>query len=343
MAVAEELRRTVGRVDALQPAGILGTGFYVPPQIVTNDDLASRMDTSDEWIRTRTGIRERRVAAPDTATSDLAVAAGRHALENAGVEPEELDLIIVGTCTPDHPGSFPSTAALVQHGLGARRAGAFDLGAVCAGFTYALHVAAQMVRTGSMNRVLVIGAETMSRIVNWNDRNTAVLFGDGAGAVVIGATDEPGYLGGIVAADGSGAPLLNVPAGGSRRPLCRTRPEDGEGTIFQNGKEVYRFAVASMADGALAAMASVGISPADIDWFVPHQANIRIIAKAAERIQLPMEKVCVNIDRFGNTSSASIPIALHEAVAAGKIRKGSLIVTVGFGAGLTWGANVIRW
>ena len=328
---------------SVRRAGILGSGSFAPPQTVTNADLAQRIDTSDEWIRSRTGIRERRVAAPEIATSDMAAAAAQAALSHAGLSPDDLDLIIVATSTPDFPGSFPSTAAVVQDRLGAVRAAAFDIGAVCAGFAYALHVAAQMVRSRANNCVLVVGAETFSRIIDWDARNTAVLFGDGAGAVIVGEVAEGGYLGGILGADGSGGPLLCVPEGGSRTPLRNDSIAPQKSTVFQNGKEVYKFAVSIMGEAAVQAVEAAGLTPADVDLFIPHQANIRIIQKAAERMGLPMDKVFVNLDRYGNTSAASIPLALDEAVRCGRIRRGSVVVLVGFGAGLTWGANVVRW
>jgi 3-oxoacyl-[acyl-carrier-protein] synthase-3 len=324
-------------------AGILGVGSFAPPQVVTNEDLAARLDTSDEWIWSRTGIRSRRIAAPDVATSDLALAAARAALTDAGLAPADLDLIIVATGTPDFPGSFPSTAAIVQNALGAKGAGAFDLGAVCAGFSYALHVGAQMVRSGANERVLVIGAETFSRLLNWEDRSTAVLFGDGAGAAVLGPVTEGGYLGGILGADGSGGPLLHVAAGGSRQPLTHDCLNSRANTVYQNGREVYKFAVRIMGEAAAQAVEAVGLKTSDVDLFIPHQANIRIIEKAAERMGLPMDKVFVNLDRYGNTSAASIPLALDEAVKSGRVHQGDLVVLVGFGAGLTWGANVLRW
>ena len=316
-------------MSMLRPVGIHGTGSFVPPRVVTNDELATRMDTSDEWIRSRTGIRARRVADPGVTTSELAAQAATQALEAAGLAPENIDLIILATSTPDYPGSFPSTAAIVQQRIGATQAAAFDLGAVCAGFAYALHVAAQMVRTGAHNYVLVIGAETFSRILDWNDRNTAVLFGDGAGAVVVGPVAEGGYLGGVLGADGSGEALLNV--------------SKDTGCVYQNGREVYKFAVRIMGDTAAQAVESVGLQTSDVDLFIPHQANIRIIEKAAARMGLPMDKVFINLDRYGNTSAASIPLALDEAVRAGRAKPGDLVVLVGFGAGLAWGANVIRW
>lgn len=332
-------------LGSLRRAGIMGVGSFVPPRIVTNDELARRaeLNTSDDWIQSRTGIRERRVASPAVATSDLAYDAAVNALADAHLNPDEIDLIVVATATPDFPGSFPSTAAIVQDRLGARQAAAFDIGAVCAGFVYALHVAAQMVRTGAANRALVIGAETFSRIVNWDDRNTAVLFGDGAGAVIVGEVPDGGYLGGVLGADGSGAPLLRVPAGGSRSPLTVDCLDARQNTVYQNGKEVYKFAVTVIGEAAAQAVESLGLKTSDVDLFIPHQANIRIIQKAAERMGLPMEKVFVNLDRYGNTSGASIPLALDEAVKAGRVEQGSLVVLVGFGAGLTWGANVLRW
>ena len=328
---------------SLSQAGVLGVGSYAPPQVMTNDDLAARMDTTDEWIYSRTGIHARRIASPDVATSDLAVAAARNALADAGLSPSDLDLIIVATGTPDYPGSFPSTATVVQEALGAKRAGAFDLGAVCAGFSYALHVGAQMVRSGASQSVLVVGAETFSRILNWEDRSTAVLFGDGAGAAIVGPVSEGGYLGGILGADGGGGPLLNVAAGGSRRPLTPDCLATHANTVYQNGREVYKFAVRIMGEAAAQAVEALGLRTTDVDLFIPHQANIRIIEKAAERMGLPMDKVFVNLDRYGNTSAASIPLALDEAVKAGRVKRGDLVVLVGFGAGLTWGANVIRW
>ncbi len=317
---------------SLRRAGILGAGSAVPPRVVTNEDLAARMDTSDEWIASRTGIHSRHIAEPGVLTSDLAAEAGRNALDHAGLTASELDLIVVASSTPDYPGSFPSTATVVQHKLGAIHAAAFDLGAVCSGFAYALHVAAQMVMSGANHHVLVVGAETLSSVLNWDDRSTAVLFGDGAGAVVVGEVTEGGYLGGVLGANGSGGPLLCVPRSG-----------DCSGTIYQNGKEVYKFAVTIMGEIALQAVQAAGLTPSDIDFLIPHQANIRIIDKAAERMGLPREKVIVNLDRFGNTSAASIPLALDEAVQSGRIQPGHLLVFVGFGAGLTWGANVVQW
>ena len=320
------------QTPSLRRAGILGVGSFLPPKIVTNEDLAARMDTSDEWIASRTGIRARHLVEPGVLTSDLAAAAAQNALADAGLTAADLDLIVVASSTPDYPGSFPSTATVVQQKLGAARAAAFDLGAVCSGFAYALHVAAQMVAAGANRHVLVIGAETLSRVINWDDRSTAVLFGDGAGAVVVGEVAEGGYLGGLLGADGAGGELL-----------CVTRSGDCPGTIYQNGREVYKFAVQIMGEVAMQAVEAAGLRAEDIDLLIPHQANIRIIEKAAERMGLSRDKVMVHLDRCGNTSAASIPLALDAAVKSGRVQTGHLLVFVGFGAGLTWGANVLRW
>jgi 3-oxoacyl-[acyl-carrier-protein] synthase-3 len=319
--------------------------MYAPERVVTNDELATRVDTSDEWIYSRTGIRQRRIAAPDEATSDLAVRAAQDALAVAGRTAQDLDLILIATCTGDY-GAFPSTAAVVQERLGAKQAAAFDVAAVCAGFAYALDVATQYVETGRYKTVLVVGAEIMSRIVNWEDRNTCVLFGDGAGAVIVERAEndtQGAILGSILGTDGSGVPHLQLPAGGSRLPLTEALLADKQNCIFQNGREVYKFAVNIIGEAAIQALESVGLTSTDVSLFVPHQANIRIIKAAAERMGLPLEKVAVNLDRYGNTSAASVPIALCEAWRAGRVKPGELVVTVGFGAGLTWGANVIRW
>lgn len=328
----------------LRSAGIAGLGMYVPSRVVTNRDLEALVDTSDDWIVSRTGIRERRIAAPDQATSDLALPAAREALVTAGVAADQIDLILVATCTGDR-GSFPATASILQERLGVRRgAAAFDVAAVCSGFVYALEVGAQFIATGTYNTVLVVGAEVMSKILDWTDRNTCVLFGDGAGAVVLRpCADDEGILGSVLGSDGAGADLLNVPAGGSRLPLTPALIEQKQNCMMMKGREVFRFAVEIMGEAAIGAVAKVGLTPADVDLFIPHQANIRIIDAAAKRLDLPKEKVFVNVDRYGNTSAASVPLALCEAWRAGRIRSGDLVVTVGFGAGLTWGANVIRW
>ncbi|MBP2640641.1 MAG: fabH 2 [Firmicutes bacterium] len=323
-------------------AGILGIGSYIPEKIVTNKDLEKIMNTSDEWIVERTGIHERRVAADDQATSDLATEAARRALEDAGIGPDELDLIIVATVTPDM--SFPSTACLVQNNLKAVNAAAFDLTAVCSGFVYGLAVGSQFIQTGLYKKVLVIGAEALSRIMDWTDRNTGMIFGDGAGAVVLGVTSPGcGILGIHLGSDGSGGDLLKVSAGGSRLPASLDTVAKRQHFIYMNGKEVFKFAVKIMGDAANKALENAKLTAADIDCFVPHQANIRIVQSAAKRLGFPMEKVVVNVDKYGNTSAASIPIALDEAVKSGRIKNGNTILLVGFGGGLTWASSVIKW
>lgn len=301
---------------------------------MTNRELETMVDTNDEWIRSRTGIAERRIAAPEQFTADLAEAAGKAALEDAGVLPSQVQLVIVATCTEDY--QFPSTAALVQDRLKLTCA-AFDLSAACSGFVYALVTARQFIATGAYDTVLVIAAETMSRIVDWNDRNTCVLFGDGAGAAVVQAVPEgSGVLGFDLGSDGSGGDLLKA--------SCRLHPERGESQyIVQNGREVYRFAVNVMGESALRAVENAGLDYHDIDLLVPHQANIRIIDAAAKRLELPPEKVFINLEKYGNTSAASIPIALYEARESGGLQSGDKVVTVGFGGGLTWASCVMKW
>jgi 3-oxoacyl-[acyl-carrier-protein] synthase-3 len=323
-------------------AGILGVGHHLPARVLTNRELEQSLDTTDEWIRTRTGIRERRIAAPEEATSDLALPAARQALAQAGVPAEELDLILVATVTPDH--AFPATACLLQERLGARRAAAMDLSAACTGFLYGLATAEALIRAGSARYVLLLGAETLSRIVNWRDRTTAILLGDGAGAAVLGPAPEGfGVLATCLGADGGGGPLVCMPAGGSRMPTTPETLASGLNAFQQNGREVYRFATQIMGDAAEEALRRAGCTPADVALLVPHQANYRIIEAAARRFDFPMERVWVNIDRYGNTSSASIPIGLSEAVAAGRLRRGDIVLAVAFGGGLTWGAAVLRW
>ncbi|HHP50741.1 MAG TPA: ketoacyl-ACP synthase III [Moorella mulderi] len=328
-------------MSLLRPVGIVGTGSYLPPRILTND-LEKMVDTSDEWIRTRTGIRERRVAAEHMAASDLAVPAAERALAMAGIRAEEVDLIVVATATPD--AFFPSTACVVQERLGAVGGAAFDILAGCTGFLYALGVASQMIATGAHNVGLVIGTEVLSKITNWEDRSTCVLFGDGAGAAVL-APVEPGYgiLGVHLGADGTGASLLHIPAGGSKMPATEDTVKNKLHTIHMLGSEVFKFAVRIMGEASLRALERAGLTKEEIDYFIPHQANIRIIEAACKRLNLPQEKVYINLDRYGNMSSASVPVALDEAYREGKIRKGHNLVLVAFGAGLTWGAAVVRW
>ena len=322
--------------------GILGVGHYVPEKTLTNFDLEKMVDTSDEWITERTGIKQRHIAAPEEATSDLAYNAAVKALEDAKVSPEEIDLVIVGTASSDH--IFPSTACLVQARLGAKNAAAFDLAAGCSGFVYSLAVASQMVKTGLYNKILIIGAETLSRIMNWKDRNTCVLFGDGAGAAVVGEVEEGyGVLGIDMGADGNGGKHLFQPAGGSRKPASPETVANNEHTIHMNGTEVFKFAIQIMGKTAKKALANAGMKPEELDMLFPHQANLRIITSAAKRLKLPMEKVWVNVDKYANTSAASIPIALCEAQAAGKLKKSDNSSLDGFGAGLTWAAIVLKW
>jgi len=323
-------------------AQIVGWGKYVPSKVLTNDDLAAMVDTSDEWIRTRTGIAERRIAAPKEATASMAVQAAREALAVADVDPARLGLIIVATATPDY--LFPSTACLVQDALGAERAAAFDLAAGCSGFVYALAVASQIIAAGAYELVLVIGSETLSRIVDWTDRATCVLFGDGAGAVLLQASEQPGgVLSSVLGADGSGGDLLIMPAGGSRQPASAETVAQRLHYARMDGREIYRFATRTMSKAAEQAVQQAGLALEQVDLVVPHQANSRIIETVAKLLKLPEEKVFVNIDRYGNTSAASIPIALCEAVEAGRIKPDNHLVLVSFGAGLTWAAAVVQW
>ncbi|MGE5507912.1 MAG: beta-ketoacyl-ACP synthase III [Chitinophagales bacterium] len=327
-----------------RPVGIVGTGLCVPERVLTNHDLEKMVETSDEWIVTRTGIRERRIADRDTASSDLAYGAAVQALRNAGVTPEEVDLIIVATVTPDM--LFPATACIVQGRLGATSAAAFDLSAGCSGFPYALATGANFVATGQYDTVLVIGADCLSKITNWKDRATCVLFGDGAGAAVLRQVPQGyGILGTVLGADGTGGDKLNIAVGGSRRPLQYEKEEtdDGGRYIRMLGADVFKFAVRIMPAAAEEVMTKAGISPDEVQLFVPHQANIRIISAAADRLGISMDRVFVNVDRYGNTSAASIGIALHEAVSQGRITRDGIVVFVGFGAGLTWSALAMRW
>jgi len=323
-------------------AQIVGWGMYVPSEILTNDDLANMVDTSDDWIQARTGIVERRIAPPKETTATMAIRAARDALRVAKANPARLDLIIVATATPDYP--FPATACLVQDALGATRAGAFDLSAGCTGFVYALAVGSQMIISGAYDQVLVIGAETLSRIVNWTDRNTCVLFGDGAGAVLLQASDVPGgFLSAVLGADGSGGDLLMLPAGGSRHPASAETVAQGLHYVQMNGPEVFRFATRVTARAARQALAEADVNLEDISLFISHQANGRIIQSAAKSLKLPSEKVFVNLDRYGNTSAASVPIALCEAIGQDRVKRDDHLVMVSFGAGLTWAAVVVRW
>lgn len=322
-------------------ARITGTGSYAPPKVLTNRDLEAMVATSDEWISERTGIRERRIAAPGEACSDLAVKAAEQALRAAGVRAEDLDLILLATCTGDYP--LPATACLVQHRLGATRAAACDLSAACCGFVYALSVADAYVRTG-MRHVLVIGSEVMSAILDWTDRNTCILFGDGAGAAVVsGVQGGAGILSTHLRSDGGLYELIAVPAGGSRLPLSEKVVAEKMNCVKMKGNETFKVAVRMLEEIARETLASNKLTIEDIDLYVPHQANVRILKAVAERLGLPLEKIMLNLDRYGNTSAASIPIALDEAVRQGRIKDGSLVMLGAFGAGLTWASALIRW
>lgn len=323
-------------------AHIVGWGSYLPETVLTNAELESRLDTSDEWITSRTGIRERRIAAPGESTGTMAIEAARRALEVAGVEPRRVDLIIVATISPEY--IFPATACLVQDAIGARNAAAYDISAGCAGFVYALAQAEHAIRAGSARLALVIGAETLSRYVNWEDRATCVLFGDGAGAVVLQAAENPGgVLGTYLGSDGSGANLLYVPAGGSRLPACEATVAEKQHYLRMEGREVYRFAVKALERSTREVLARVGLEVEDISLLIPHQANGRITDMAARSLGLERERVVETVEWCGNTSGASIPIALCHAIEEGRVHEGDLLVLVGFGAGLTWGAAAVRW
>ena len=323
-------------------AGILGTGFYVPEKIMTNAGLEKVVETSDEWIVERTGIKERRIAEDNQPMSDLALRAAKAALADAGVAAEDLDLIIVATLTSDR--IIPSTACMIQNLLGAKHAAAFDLSAACSGFAYAASVAAQFIETGAYKKALVIGAETLSKYINWEDRNTCVLFGDGAGAAVLGQVEEGyGILSFDLGSDGSGGDAIQIPSSGSLMPVSKESIDQKLNLIHMNGRDVFKFAVKAMGKTVKNSLAKIDMPQEKIDWLVPHQANIRIIESAAKRLSMPMDKVIVNIHKYGNMSAACIPIALAEAAAAKRFKKGDIIALSGFGAGLTWASCIIRW
>jgi len=323
-------------------AHITGWGMAAPETVLTNEDLSKIVDTNDQWIRERTGIHERRIAKDGQTTSSLGVEAALEALKVANVRPTDLDLIICSTSTPDY--IFPATACMIQDQIGATRAGAFDLLAACSGFIYATNMAAQAIRSGSVRSALVVGAETLSRFVNWKDRNTCILFGDGAGAFVLQASEIPGGVySAVMHSDGSGGDLLTLPGGGSVHPATEATVHEGKHFIEMDGKEVFRFATRVMAQATTEALEAAGLTLDQIQWIVPHQANIRIIEAAARGLKQPMDRFIVNLERYGNTSTASIPIATVEAVQKGKIKNGDKLVMVGFGAGLTWGALTAEW
>lgn len=326
---------------------IIGTGSYVPERVLTNDDLSRMVDTSDEWITTRTGIKERHIAAPDETTSDMAAAAGGRALAAAGVKPEDLDLIIVATVTPDM--FFPSTACLVQKKIGAWNAVCFDISAACSGFLYALQTARHYINTGNRTTALVIGAEKLSSLINWKDRNTCVLFGDGAGAVVVRkAADNdnraPGrILSSVMGCDGSLTDLLKVPGGGSAMPVTPENVDQRLNTIHMEGRETFKHAVTRMCQASEQALKQAGLEAKDVAMVIPHQANLRIITAIADRLGLPPEKTFINLDKYGNTSAATIPVALDEASRSGRIKHGDVVLLVAFGGGFTWASTVLVW
>ena len=321
--------------------GITGIGAYAPERVLTNADLERMVDTSDEWIETRTGIRERRIAEPDQAASDLALPAARQALEDAGVAAEDLDLVVVATATPDM--LFPATAAIVADELGAKRAAAYDLLAGCTGFVYALSQAYGAIATGLSKQALVVGTEALSKITNWQDRSTCILFGDGAGAAVVEPVAEGGILGFELGADGSGGPDLCIPAGGSRTPVTADAREQELQFIRMRGQEVFRFATRIMVSSAESLLAECGATVDDVDLYVPHQANKRIIDHAAKNLALDREKVFLNIERYGNTSAASVPLCLADADAQGLLRPGTRVLMSAVGGGFTWGSAYLTW
>jgi 3-oxoacyl-[acyl-carrier-protein] synthase III len=324
-------------------AHILGTGSYAPEKVLTNHDLAKIVDTSDEWIVERTGIRERRMAGPHEATSDMAVAAAVRALEMAQTRAEDLDAIIMGTITPDTP--MPSSAALVAHKLGAKKAFAFDLAAACAGSLYGLSIASQYIGSGAAKRILVIGAELLTRIVDWTDRNTCVLFGDAAGAMVVGPSPDPerGILSTHLHIDGSAAPILQIPAGGSRQPVDAEILAKHLNKVSMNGREVYKFAVRALTDAVNEALGHNHMGPEAVTHVLAHQANLRILDAVLSRVGIPKERAFTNIHKYGNTSSASLPMTCDEANRAGRLKEGDHIVMMAIGAGMAWGSAVVRW
>ena len=320
-----------------QPISITGLGAYVPERVLTNDELATIVDTSDEWIMSRTGIRERRIAAPEEALTDLALPAARAALAQADADAKEIDLLVCATVTPDM--MFPTSSALLADELGAPDAAAYDLLAGCTGFMYALAQAYGMMAAGLAERALVVGGDVLSRILDWTDRSTLVLFGDGAGAVVLERVPEPGFLGFELGADGGGGIHLSLPGSGSRR----IEDSSANGFVHMNGREVFKFATRVLVSSAQALLERCGVSVDEVDVYVPHQANVRIMDHAAEKLGIPKDRMVVNVDRYGNTSSGSIPLALADAQRDGRLKKGDLVLMTGMGAGLTWGSGLMEW
>lgn len=323
-------------------AEVVGWGKYVPSRVLSNEDLRKLVDTSDEWIRTRTGISERRIAGPKDTASTMAIKAAMQAIEVADLSPSKIDLVLVATSTPDH--IFPATASLVQDAIGASAAGAMDVNAACSGFVYALSTGSSLITSGSYRNVLVIGTDTLSRLLDYQDRNTCVLFGDGAGAVILQATEKPtGLLSFVLGSDGSGVDLLYVPGVGGCNPATPENIQPKPHFIKMNGNEVYRFAVGAIVRATTQAVKDAGLTMDDVELIIPHQANARIIASAAKSLKIPLDKWFVNVDRYGNTSAASVAIALCEAIERGRIKEGDHIVLVAFGGGLSWAAAVVQW
>lgn len=326
----------------LNKVGIAGIGFYVPDKIVTNHELAKQVETSDEWIFSRTGIKERRLAAADQTASDMGARAAQAALDDAGVDAAEIDLVLTATASPDM--IFPATACLIQDKIGARDAGACDLNAVCSGFVYALVSGAQLLAAGMAKKILVVATEKFSTFIDWEDRSTCVLMGDGAGAVVLSTDTAQGeLLSYVLGANGKGIEQLMVPGGGSAKPTSHETVANKDHFMKMNGQEIYRFAINIIGESVAAALAKAGLKESDLDLLVPHQANIRIIQSAAKRFNLPMEKIMVNIDKYSNTSAASVPIALAEAKQSGRLQPGMHVALSAFGAGLTWGSVILKW
>jgi 3-oxoacyl-[acyl-carrier-protein] synthase-3 len=329
-------------LNTVYPVGIAGIGSYVPEKVITNEDLSKLVDTSDEWIVQRTGIRERRIVDDNTSTSDIATIAARRALQDGEILPEEIDLILVATVTPDM--AFPSTACIVQKNIGAVNAAAFDISVGCAGFIYGLSIGVSFIKSGAYKKVLIIGAETLSKIVNWQDRSTCILFGDGAGACILERCEDGfGFLAFDLGADGTGGDLLTMPAGGSRLPASFETVSNNLHTIKMDGQEVFKFAVRIIEKTSVNLLNKANIALDEIDYLVPHQANIRIIEAASKKLKLSGDKVYVNLDRYGNMSSASIPVALDEAYKNSLLNKGDMVLLVAFGAGLSWGSTLIKW
>ncbi|MFC1805234.1 beta-ketoacyl-ACP synthase III [Candidatus Omnitrophota bacterium] len=325
----------------MRKAGIIGLGCHVPKRVLTNADLEKMVETSDQWIITRTGIKERRLVAKGEAASDLAVKAAKEALRDAKIKAEDLDLIIVATITPDM--QFPSTACFVQKGLGAKNAAALDISAACAGFIYALSIANQFISRGVYRHVLVIASEVLSSITDWKDRNTCVLFGDGAGALVLSEVKSGGILSTYLGSDGTNSDLLMLPAGGSRNPASRETLKNRLHYIKMQGNELFKIAVNAMVESPKVALRQVGMDSHDIDLLVPHQANLRIINAVAKRLQIPLNKIYINIERYGNMSAASTAVALVEAAKEGRMKRSDIVVLDAFGGGLVWGACAIKW